>query len=190
MSPRSWNWFVAGVMALLVGLVTVTVLVIDPMQTVGRDLASLYLAIGPDGWIRIGVGLLVWAAVVAALTAGALRLGDLGWRHWHAKDRAVAWAARLAPVLGLTGLVAAGSVVFPGFPLGLAFFTTAEELGTAPASGSTSPLLAALGSGGVALLGLALCATTALLVLAGRHTRGRSAAGDDGRLTGAPTRTR
>lgn len=133
------------------------------------------------GRVDIAVFMLTWAAGVAALTAGALRLGRLGRRDWHARDRALAWMARLAPVLGLTGPVAAGSVVFPWFPLGLAFFTRAEEMGTAPSSGSVSPLLTALAVGGVTLLLLALCATIAVPVLAGRHTGGRSAVGDQGR---------
>ncbi len=118
--------------------------------------------------------MLVWAAAVAALTAGALLLGHLGWREWHSKDRTVAWMARLASVLGVSGLVAAASVVIPGFSLGLAFFTTAEGLGTAPASGSMSSLLLGIGMAGVALLGLAFCATIAVPALAGRHAGRRT----------------
>lgn len=171
MSARAWNSLVGGVMALLVALVTVTVLVVDPMQTVTRDLGSLYTEIGPRGWVGISVMLLVWAAGVAALTAGALLLGHIGWRDWRTRDRAVAWTARLAPALGVTGLVAAGSPIVPGFPMGLLFFTVAEGLGTAPLSGSISGLLAAIGFGGVVLLGLALVATIAVPVLAVRQTR-------------------
>ena len=173
-SARAWNGLVTVVMAVLVALIAVTVLVVDPVQTVGGDLGALYRAMGPGGWVGIGVLLLVWAAVVAALTVGALLLGHLGWREWQARDRAVAWTARLAPALGVSGLVAAVSVVVPGFPVGLAFFSTAEELGTAPLSGSISPLLAGIGTAGLVLLGLALCATIAVPLLAGRHAGRRA----------------
>lgn len=178
MSARVWNWLVTGVMALLVALIAVTGLVVDPAQTVSQDLGSLYRAIGPVGWIDLAVFMLVWAAAVAALTAGALHVGHLGWRRWRSEDRVVAWLARLAPLLGVSGLVAAVSVVIPGFPLGLAFFTTAEGLGTAPATGSMSPLRVGIGWGGVALLPLALCAAIAVPALAWRHAVRRA---DDAR---------
>gem|GEM_PF-2659197 len=171
MGTTMWNWFVSGAIALLAALIAVTTLVVDPVQTVSRDLGSLYLALGPRGWVGIAVIMLVCAAVVAGLTAGSLLLGHLGWREWQSRDRAVAWMARLAPVLGVSGLVAAASVVIPGFGMGLTFFMTAEALGTAPASGSMSSLLAAIGISGVVLLGLALCATIAVPVLAGRPAR-------------------
>jgi hypothetical protein len=175
MSARVWNWWVSGLMAALVALVTVTVLVVDPAETVNRDLGSLYTAVGPRGWFGVAVLLLVWVSGVAALTAGALLLGHLGWRDWARRDRAVAWTGRLAPVLGVAGLVAAVSPIVPGFPLGLMFFTVAEGLGTAPLSGSISGLLAAIGTGGVVLLVLALCATIAMPVLAWRSRQRWSA---------------
>lgn len=158
-------------MGALVVLVVVTVLVVDPAQTVSRDLGSLYAELGPGGWTGVVIALFVWLVVVVSLTVGALVVSHLTWVQRDRLGPPAAWTARVGTAATALGLVAAISPIVPGFPMGLMFFTIAEDLGTAPPSGSMSDLLLAISWFGVGCLLLAVVAVVAFAVLAHRATR-------------------
>lgn len=162
--------FAVGVVAATVavlGWVLWVCLVVDPRETLGVDPQELGPVLPPDLAVML---LAAYVAPVAALAVPALLLARLGWRDWQDRSRAAAWLWRLVPTVGLLGLVLLVAPLYPGFPLGLAAFTRAEELGVAPESGGTSGALVATGAVGAVVVVAAGGAGLVLVELVRRWT--------------------
>lgn len=157
--------------ACLIALAVVSLLVLDPAQTVTPDLARLY---GEMGFVAIpffGIAL-GWVALV-------------GWGFWRLSQRIVdttrdqprlqRWAGRLPLSLLLLGAIPVSSLV-PGFFLLIGAYMVAEDGGFAPRSGSLSEVVAVQWWAGFVLMllgGVGAAGVGAVRTLRRRRERSR-----------------
>lgn len=161
---RASRRFRAG-LALALGAVLLwcllVLLVLDPMTTVSPDLAALY-----GDPLRGGAAVAVVAVVLGSVAAGAWWTAA-GTDAATGRDRGASARARdlslAASALCAPGAVATAAGVL-GFPVGLGFYTRAEDLGVAPPAGSLSTALAV--TSGVGVAAVAVGALLALVAVA------------------------
>lgn len=117
--------------------------------------------------------LVAWTALVVS---PAETLGDVA-PLYDAMDP-VRWAglAGVGLVWGGVGVVAALSIVVPGFPVALGFFTQAEALGTAPPTGDVSRQQLVLSAAGAGLVGASAVLLVVELVVRAAASRRRGLA--------------
>jgi len=162
---RGWEAFVVTGMVTLVLLLLWTLMVVEPTETASGDPGSLYAAMDPSRWFSLAVLGCLWLCGVAAVTAVTVIAGSAGQRP---ASPAGLLPRRVTAATGGIGLVAAVSPVIPGFPVSLGWYTLAEQLGTAPPTGSMSDLSIGIFFTGCALL---LMAGAGLITMAVRSLR-------------------
>lgn len=168
--PRDAVQALRAVGAVVIAGVAVTLLAVDPAQTVTSDLPRLYAQMGASAMGFVGTALAWAAAALWALRAGAAHLRGAGAGGWSG----VAAAGGAAALLGAIVL----SSVVPGILMGVAAYTQAEDGGFAPPTGSLGPVLAAVWTAGLALLAVgALLAAVRRLTAPSRRSGSRTSAG-------------
>ncbi len=173
---RLAKWLGAAAFA----IVTVSLLVLEPAETVTPDLLRLYRDAGPVSvsWLLMAGGWATGAWLLMRLTVDALLPPDA-----LPAGRGLA-AAGLAATLG--GLLL--SSVVPMFLVGFGQYTVAEDRGYAPAGGTLGTVSSASLWAGVALISAGAVGAALALVARGLKGRANPRVGATGRGSSAGRR--